>query len=174
VTAILSTMLASTFGLGRMLRSLADNGDAPGFLIDKGDVPLKGILFSGIGMLLGVSMSYLLPDQIYLFLISSGGFSLLMAYLVIMLTHLRFRRRYGCPPKGNCQLSGYPYTTWIGIISLVIAIVSMPLIPGQGTGLFAGLVLIAVYSIAYYIFRSNSLRVAPAAKPLPEQDQEKK
>ena len=174
VTAILSTMLASTFGLGRMLRSLADNGDAPGFLIDKGDVPLKGILFSGIGMLLGVSMSYLLPDQIYLFLISSGGFSLLMAYLVIMLTHLRFRRRYGCPPQGNCQLSGYPYTTWIGIVSLLIAIVSMPLIPGQGTGLFAGLVLIAVYSLAYYIFRSNSLRVAPAAKPLPEQDPEKK
>jgi amino acid transporter, AAT family len=168
ITAILSTMLASTFGLGRMLRSLADSGDAPGFLIDKGDIPLKGILFSGLGMLLGVSMAYLLPDQIYLFLISSGGFSLLFAYLVIMLTHLRFRRRYGCPPQGNCQLSGYPYSTWVGIISLITAIVTMPLIPGQSAGLFAGLVLIAIYALAYYIFRSAALGVAPAAKPLPD------
>ena len=53
-------------------------------------------------------MAYLLPDQIYLFLISSGGFSLLLAYLVIMLTHLRFRRHYGCPPQGNCQLAWIP------------------------------------------------------------------
>ncbi|HEX3012181.1 MAG TPA: amino acid permease, partial [Syntrophomonadaceae bacterium] len=43
VTAILSTMLASVFGLGRMLRSLADNGHAPAILNDTGDVPLRGI-----------------------------------------------------------------------------------------------------------------------------------
>lgn len=170
ITAILSTMLASTFGLGRMFRSLADNGDAPGFLLDKGDVPLKGILMSGIGMLLGVSMSYVLPDQIYLFLISSGGFSLIFAYLVIMMTHLRFRRSHGCPPQGNCQLAWYPYSTWIGIISLVIAIVTMPLVPGQGAGLFAGLVLIAVYSGFFYVFRYAPLRTAPAPKPVQDQN----
>ncbi len=166
VTAILSTMLAATFGLGRMLRSLADSGDAPGFLIDRGDVPLRGILFSGLAMLLGVSMSYVLPDRIYIFLISSGGFSLLFAYLVIMLTHLRFRNRCGCPPQGQCQLGGFPYTTWVGIISLIIVIIAMPLIPGQGSGLFAGLVLLGIYSLAYYIFRLAPLRTAPAAKPI--------
>ncbi|MEA4924439.1 MAG: amino acid permease [Syntrophomonadaceae bacterium] len=174
ITAILSTMLASTFGLGRMFRALADNGDAPGFLTDKGDVPLKGILMSGIGMLLGVSMAYVLPDQIYLFLISSGGFSLLFAYLVIMMTHLRFRRRHGCPPRGNCQLAWYPFSTWIGIISLVVAIVTMPLIPGQGAGLFAGLVLIALYSALFFIFRYAPLRTAPAPKPIPDHKPEPK
>lgn len=171
ITAILSTMLAATFGLGRMLRSLADNGDAPGFLVDRGDVPLKGILFSGIAMLLAVSLSYLLPDRIYIFLVSSGGFSLLFAYLVIMLTHLRFRIRNGCPPQGHCQLPGYPYTTWAGIISLAFVIATMPLIPGQGSGLFAGLALVMVFSLAYYATRLAPLRTAPAAKPMPK-DQE--
>lgn len=165
VTAILSTMLAATFGLGRMLRSLADNGDAPAFLIDRGDVPLKGILFSGIAMLLSVSLSFILPDRIYIFLVSSGGFSLLFAYLAIMATHLRFRKQSGCPPQGNCQLAGYPYTTWAGIISLTIVIITMPLIPGQGSGLFAGLALIGIFSAAYYISRLAPLRTAPAAKP---------
>ncbi len=165
VTAILSTMLASVFGLGRMLRSLADGGDAPVFLIDHGDVPLRGIMFSGVAMLAAVSMAYLLPDRIYLFLISSGGFSLLLAYLAIVVTHLRYRRIYGCPPRGNCQLVGYPYTTWIGIISLVIAIVTMPLIPGQGTGLLAGLFLVGLYSLVYLLSRPARSRAIAAAKP---------
>jgi len=168
VTAILSTMLAATFGLGRMLRSLADNGDAPAFLIDRADVPLKGILFSGLAMLVSVSISYVLPDRIYIFLISSGGFSLLLAYLVIMLTHLRFRRLRGCPPSGDCQLRGYPYTTWAAIISLFITIVTMPLIPGQGAGLFAGLMLLVFYSLAYLVFRAVPFRMeSAAAKPMP-------
>lgn len=167
ITAIISTMLAATFGLGRMLRSLADNGDAPAFLIDRGDVPLKGILFSGIAMLLSVSLSYVLPDNIYIFLVSSGGFSLLFAYLFIMLTHLKLRKRNGCPPQGHCQLAGYPYTTWTGIISLAIVIITMPLIPGQGSGLFAGLALVGIYSLVYYTTRLAPLQTAPAAKPMP-------
>jgi AAT family amino acid transporter len=168
VTAILSTMLASVFGLGRMLRSLADNGHAPAFLRDKGDVPLRGILFSGVAMLAAVSLSFYVPKQIYIFLVSSGGFSFLLTYLVIMITHLRFRARRGCPPTGHCQLSGYPYTTWAAIISLVLAIASMPLIPGQGSGLFAGLALVAFYSVAYlashYIYRQH--QVPATLKPL--------
>lgn len=169
VTAILSSMMASIFGLGRMLRSIADNGDGPGFLKEKGDVPLRGILFSGIMMLLGVSMSYLLPDRIYVFLVSSGGFSLLFVYLIITLTHLKFRRRAGCPPQGNCQLAGYPYTNWIAIIGLAASIVTMPFIAGQGSGLFAGLVLIIFYSAVYPLVRRTfgSLQPEPAAKPVP-------
>lgn len=169
ITAILSTMLAATFGLGRMLRSLADSGDAPGFLMDRGEVPLRGILFSGLAMLLAVSLSYILPDRIYVFLISSGGFSLLLAYLVIMLTHLSFRRQCGCPPNGHCQLVGYPYTTWAAIISLIIVIITMPLIQGQGSGLFAGLLLVALFSLAYPLFRLAPLRSLPASKPFPHE-----
>jgi AAT family amino acid transporter len=172
VTAIISTMLASTFGLGRMLRSLADTGHAPAFLNDRGDVPLKGILFSGLAMLAGVSLSYVLPKQIYIFLVSSGGFSLLLAYLIIMLTHLRFRARVGCPPAGHCQLGGFPYTNWLAIIGLFLSIATMPLIPGQGSGLAAGLMLVAFYSAAFWIFRGRSSQMAAApAKPLLNQPQ---
>lgn len=153
VTAILSTMLAATFGLARMARSLADEGHAPGFLIDKGDVPWRGILFSGFAMLVGVSLAYLLPRGIYIFLVSSGGFSLLFAYVIILVTHYKFRVRHGCPPAGHCQLPGFPYTSWIAIIGLAIIIATMPLIPGQGSGLFAGLLLVAFYAAGYFVFK---------------------
>ena len=148
ITAILSTMLAAMFGLGRMIRSLADEGLAPKWLIDKRDVPKRGILFSGISMLLGLGLGMLLP-RVYLFLISSGGFALLFTYAVIMATHIRLRKRNGCPPDGKCQMRGYPYTSWFALVSMIIIILSMPLIPGQGVGLIAGIIMIAAYSLIY-------------------------
>ncbi len=168
VTAILSTMLAATFGLGRMARSIADAGNAPAILIDKGEVPLRGILFSGISMFVGAALSYVLPRSIYIFLVSSGGFAILFTYVIILFTHYKHRAANGCPPKGNCQLSGFPYTSWIAIAGLIVVIITMPLVPGQGSGLFAGIMLVTFYSLAYAIFKalpSKLITAQPAAKP---------
>ncbi len=148
ITAILSTMLASMFGLGRMMRSLAEEGLAPGWLQDHRDVPYRGILFSGFSMLLGLGLGMLLP-RVYLFLISSGGFALLFTYVIIMATHIRFRKKNGCPPDGKCQLWGFPFTSLFVLLSLVIIIVSMPFVPGQTSGLIAGISLILFYFICY-------------------------
>jgi len=107
ITAILSTMLAAMFGLGRMMRSLVDEGLAPIWLKDKKDVPYRGILFSGFAMLVGLGFGLLLP-RVYLFLISSGGFALLFTYAVIMATHIRFRKKHGCPPGWKMSDVGVP------------------------------------------------------------------
>jgi L-asparagine transporter-like permease len=148
ITAILSTMLAAMFGLGRMIRSLADEGHAPKWLKDKRNVPYRGIVFSGLAMLIGLGLGLLLP-KVYLFLISSGGFALLFTYAAILATHIRFRKDNGCPPEGKCQMPGYPYTSWIALISIVTVILSMPLISGQSSGLIAGFVMVALYSLIY-------------------------
>jgi L-asparagine transporter-like permease len=152
ITAILSTMLAAMFGIGRMIRSLAGEGLAPGWLKDKKDVPHRGILFSGLAMLAGLGIGLLLP-RVYLFLVSSGGFALLFTYAVIMATQLRFRKRCGCPPEGKCQMPGYPYSSWLVMAVLFAAILSMPFIPGQGTGLVTGIILIFLYSSIYLVIR---------------------
>jgi AAT family amino acid transporter len=159
VTAILSAMLAATFGLGRMIRSLSEERHAPAFLADKeSEIPRAGILFSGGSMLLGLALSFSLPRYVYIFLVSSGGFSLLFTYVVIVATHYKFRKTQGCPPKGKCQLPGFPYVSWITLGSLVLIIASMPLIPGQGTGLLAGIILVAFYSGCYMLKRYTELR----------------
>lgn len=151
VSAILSTMLAAVFGLGRMIRSLADEGHAPSFLKDNNNVPYRGILFSGLAMLGGLGLGSILPQQIYIFLISSGGFALLFSYIVIMVTHYKFRKRNGCPKKGKCQLPGYPFSSWIVLISLMTIVASMPIVKGQGMGLFAGLAMLIIYIMIYFI-----------------------
>jgi L-asparagine transporter-like permease len=158
VTAILSTMLASMFGLGRMIRSLADEKQAPSWLIDKKDVPYRGILFSGFAMFLGLGVGLLLP-KVYLFLISSGGFALLFTYAVILATHIRFRKKFGCPPKGNCQMPWYPYTSWIALLCMVLILFSMPFLSGQTSGLIAGLSMILLYTSCYFIQKKIRLKL---------------
>lgn len=157
IFAILSTMLAAMFGLGRMIRSLADEGLAPQWLKERNNVPRRGILFSGLGMLLGLGLGLLLP-RIYVFLISSGGFALLFTYTVIMASHIRFRKKHGCPPEGKCQMPGFPYTSWFALISMIIIIFSMPAIPGQSSGLIAGISIIVLYSVIYVMMKVISVR----------------
>lgn len=153
ITAILSTMLAAMFGLGRMIRSLAEEGYAPNLLKDKGEIPYRGIIFSGLSMLIALILGIFLPSEVYIFLVSSGGFSLLFTYLVILVTHYKFRKNNGCPPEGKCRFPGYPYTSYLSIIALISIIVTMPLIPGQGAGLVAGIGLIIFYTLIYYFFK---------------------
>ncbi len=166
VTSILSTMLASMFGMGRMIRSLAHDGYAPAWLKEEREVPVRGIMFSGIGMLGGVLLSYVLPKYIYLFLVSAGGFSLLFTYAIIMATHYKFRKMHGCPEKGHCQLWGYPYTTLFGLVALIGILASMPLVPGQGSGLVAGLALVAFFSLVYMITGVKSAQNPAILMPL--------
>jgi L-asparagine transporter-like permease len=147
-SAILSTMLATMFGLGRMMRSLARDRQAPAWLRESTDVPYRGILASGAVMLASLWFGLLLP-RVYMFLLSSGGFAILFTYAVLMASHLRFRKKFGCPPEGKCQMSGYPYTTIFVLISLIVAIASMPFVEGQTSGLIAGIVLVVFFEGSY-------------------------
>jgi L-asparagine transporter-like permease len=167
ISAILSAMLACIFGLGRMIRSLVDEGHAPNWLKDARDVPFRGILFSGLAMLIGLGFGLLFP-RVYLVLITTGGFALIFTYTVIMASHIRFRKRNGCPPEGICQMRGYPYTSWIALLSMVVVLMCMPLIPGQGIGLVAGIIMVVMYSLIYFAmrYRRTSQTKNPAKRGL--------
>lgn len=152
ISAILSTMMASMFGLGRMMRSIADEGHAPKWLRDTKDVPYRGILFSGLAMLAGLGIGLLFPSA-YLFLVSSGGFATLFTYAAILATHIKFRKCNGCPPAGKCQMPGYPFTSWFALIGMIIIIFSMPLIKGQAPGLIAGIIMTVLFIAIYFVMK---------------------
>ena len=74
---------------------------------------------------------------------------MIFTYAVIMASHIRFRKKNGCPPVGKCQMPGFPYTSWIALISMIIVLLCMPFIPGQRVGLIAGIVMVVFYSGVY-------------------------
>lgn len=150
MSASISTMLAAMFGLSRMLHSLAEEGQAPAFLkqVTPMGLPRNALFASAAGMLIGVVLAFVLPKKVYLFLVSSGGFALIFTYLMILCSQLVLRKKLGCPKTG-CQLPGYPVLTWIGIIMLIGALASMPLVPDQWMGLVAGIGLVLLFALAY-------------------------
>jgi len=156
ISAILSTMLAAMFGIGRMIRSLVEDGLGPKFLKDKTEVPYRGILFSGFVMLLSLYIGMLFP-RVYLFLISSGGFALLFTYIILMVTHIRFRKVNG-KPEGNVRLHGFPYSSFFTLIGLLIAMVSMPFVAGQTAGFFAGIALVVFFTVSYVLLKYINTR----------------
>jgi L-asparagine transporter-like permease len=151
ISAILSTMLATIFGIARMLRSLVEDGLGPAFLRDHTEVPYRGILFSGFSMLISLFIGFIFPKA-YLFLISSGGFAILFTYAVMMLTHIRFRKKNG-KPESRCRLCGFPYSSLFTLFGLLVAIFSMPFMSGQTSGFFAGILLVAFFCLYYAILK---------------------
>lgn len=151
ISAILSTMVAAMFGIGRILRSLVEAGLGPQFLKDKTDVPYRGIVFSGLAMLVSLYVGLLFP-RVYLFLISSGGFAVLFTYIVLMLTHIRFRKING-KPEGKCRLYAFPYSSLFTLLGLIVAVFSMPFIEGQASGFFAGISLVVFFTVCYGIVK---------------------
>lgn len=159
ISAILSTMLAAMFGIGRMLRSLVEDGYGPRLLKDRTDVPYRGILFSGLSMLISLFVGLLFP-RVYVFLISSGGFALLFTYAILMITHIRFRKKNG-KPENNCRLCGFPYSSFFTLLGLIVAIFSMPFIKEQTSGFFAGLLLVAFFAVCYALMKARNRHALP-------------
>jgi L-asparagine transporter-like permease len=157
ITAILSTMLAAMFGVGRMMGSLVKDRLAPGWLYDKQAVPYRGILFSGLSMLVALWFGMFFPS-VYLFLISAGGFSILFAYTMIMATHIEFRRKKFLPAGGQGQKVRFPYASLVTFLALLVVIMGMPFVEGQVTGMIAGGTILALYAITYlviHVYRRN-------------------
>ena len=152
ITAILSTMLAAMFGVGRIMRSLAKDKLAPGWLNDKQSVPYRGILFSGLSMLVALWVGMLFPS-VYLFLVSAGGFSILFAYAMIMATHIRFRRKKLLPADGSSQKRLFPYASLVTLLALLAVMIGMPFVKGQGTGMLAGGMILLLYSVTFLVVR---------------------
>ena len=159
VTAILSTMLAVMFSLGRVLRSLAEDGMGPAWLVDRGTVPRRGIVFSGAAMLGGVALGYVVPRQVYVFLVSAGGFALLLVYGSIVAAHWRLRAEAA---PGARLVPAFPWSNALVLLLVLAVLAGMPLVPGQGMGLAAGLALTALAAGVYGLRRRGGRR--PAAR----------
>lgn len=150
-------------------RTLAARYFGPGTGFVVGWVYWTGMIFSGFAMLLTLWLGLLFP-RVYLFLISSGGFALLFTYAVILAIHIRFRKMYGCPPEGKCQMPGFPYSSWLALMGTIVIILSMPLISGQESGLIAGIAMVALFSLIYvamkFFSRSQVKNITDASRDI--------
>ena len=93
LTAALSVYNSSVYCNSRVLHGLAQQGNAPRFLmkVDKRGVPVTAIALSGVMTLICVVINYLIPGKAFQLLMALVVAALVINWAMISLTHIKFR-----------------------------------------------------------------------------------
>ena len=161
--AVLSTMNAALYANVRVLYSLAGEGEAPRIL---GRLNSKGLpaaaTWTSAGLLaLTLLMALFLPHKAYAYLVTATGFQAMFIWLVVLVTHLYYRRYLlrTHPERLGWRLWGYPYTTFFVIAVVLAALAGAPIAHGEEVGALIGLGAILAMVPVWYIVRGRIKRV---------------
>jgi GABA permease len=157
LTAVLSALNSGLFGSSRILLALTRNGDAPKVLtkLNKRGVPVTAILTGTTFGYLAVVMSYVSPDRVFPFLVTSYGTVAIFVYLLIALAQLRLRARLEreAPARLRVKMWGYPYLTILAIVAIVGGLVAMAFSADQHLALLFGVVSALTVVAGYFLRR---------------------
>ena len=153
VTAALSSMNTNVYLCSRMLFSLSRGGYAPGFLgrLSPAGTPVSAILVSGAGVLLAAAVSKLTP-QAYSYLFGIALFGAIIVWIIILLSHLAFRRRRD-PSTLAVTMPGYPLMQIAGIALLSAVLITMGLDKDWWLSWIVGVPWLGLLTIAYFLWK---------------------
>lgn len=170
LTAVLSALNSGLYASSRMLMALARKGDAPSLFsrLSGNGVPVLAILAGTVFGYVSVVMSYISPETVFAFLVSSYGTVAIFVYVLIAISQLVLRRRLEreSPDRLRVKMWAFPYLTIFAILGMVSIVVAMAFIPEQQTPLLFGVVSLAVLLAAYvprYLLGRNETPATTAA-----------
>ncbi len=170
ITAALSSCNTDLYLTTRMLFSLARGKYVPASLskLAKNGVPRRALAVSSAGMVAAILLAIYAPGKAFLALYGVAVAGMFFVWIVILLTHIAFRRALGPErvAKLPMRLRFYPYSTFLGIAALLGITISTFFVDGlQWTvpGFAPFLVLI---TMVYWFTRrrsqdSSTLNAAP-------------
>jgi len=155
ITAVLSVYNSAVYSNGRMLHSLAHQGNAPKFLgkVAKNGVPMAGVLMSAGITVIAVFVVFLWPEFAFNYLMSIALFAGILNWIMVLITQLKFRKRIGPEEaaKLTFKLPLYPVINYVVIAFLLFVVVMMGFSPGYQPALIVGPIWLVVLLVAYQI-----------------------
>jgi AAT family amino acid transporter len=165
LTAALSSVNCNLYLTARMLFSLARGGYAPAGLgrLSKRGTPVTALLASSIGMVAALFLERRYSGSAYVYMLGSAFFGGIFVWLMIFMTHLRFRRRLARSgetvrrfgPRG-------PWSSLFGLVALGAVLVSTWWVPGLRITVTAGLPWLLFITLCYLIWRKTHPKTAGA------------
>ena len=147
LTAVASCLNSALYTASRMAYSLSARGDAPASWsrVTSRGVPSVAIMVSTAVGFLGVVGNYVLPGQIFGYLLATSGAIALFVYLVIALSQLRMRRELDAAGvKPAVRMWAFPALTYLTIVFIAVVLLMMAVLPGQRLELWFSIALAAV------------------------------
>ncbi|HTQ85616.1 MAG TPA: amino acid permease, partial [Candidatus Solibacter sp.] len=162
VTAALSSMNTNLYLATRMIFSLARGGYAPAALgrVNARGAPVPALMLTAAGLAVATVVNLVSPDRAYVLLFGVALFGGLFVWLMVFLTHLKFRPAWerSVGARLPVRMIGYPYTSLLGAGLLVAILATTWWIPGMQPALVAGLPWLGVVTIGYWIWGRPAVR----------------
>ena len=156
--AIFSAYNSCLYSNARMLRGLALHGDAPKFLarLSRHGVPWCGVLFSSFFVSLVILLCYFLPKEAFNYIMSIATVAVLMSWMLILLTHIQFRRHLGKEAeKLSYRMIGYPWTDIVSLLYFAMIIVIMVMLPAFRHAVLLAPIWILIIAAGYKLTRKS-------------------
>lgn len=123
--AALSAMNSQLYIGTRMLFSLSRAGFAPRRfgVLSRNGVPTAALLVCTTGIFLAAVLNARYHDRSFLLMLAIAMFGPMFTWLMIFVTHLRFRQRY-TDARLPFRMWGYPYTSLLGALLMAAALIT--------------------------------------------------
>jgi len=159
LTAALSSSNTDIYLTSRMLFSLSRGNLAPRMFgkLSKFHVPFTALTISAIGIAFSIALDYFLGStSAYLDIFGIAVFGGIFAWIMILLSHISFRRKY---KKENLKIK-YPvkgsiYFSIIGAVLLTGILISTWFTPGIQITIPSGIVALFVFTLLYLAYHKR-------------------
>ncbi|WP_344682358.1 amino acid permease [Saccharopolyspora taberi] len=126
LTAALSSCNSGLYSTGRILRSLAQRGEAPAFTerLNSRRAPYGAVLFTGAVFLAGVLLNYVVPKEAFDIATSISALGVIATWAALLHAQTRLRKRAasGELVRPAYRMPGSPYTNWVVLAFLVLIV----------------------------------------------------
>jgi amino acid transporter, AAT family len=161
LTAALSSAMCNLYFTARLLFSLARGGYAPARLgtLSKRGMPVAAVWASGVGLLLALLLAHFFERTAFVFMIGVAFFGGPFIWIMILITHLAFRREHERTAKPFLRLAPRgPWSSLFGLVGLVAVLISTWWVPGFRVTMPAGVAWLAFLTICYVIWSQVAMR----------------
>lgn len=156
LTAAMSGCNSGIYSAGRMLYTLAKNGQAPKFFgkVSRSGIPKNSIVVTILLLLVGVLFNYLAPDsKLFLYIYSASILPGMMPWFALAFSQFKFRKKWK-NQMGDHPFKSFffPISNYITIIFLSLVLIGMWFNPDTRMSLIVGASFILIVTLSYYIF----------------------
>jgi len=156
--ASFSVMAGTVFSANQILFSLGKSFEAPGFVTktSRRGVQYGALILTTILIAIAIGASYILPSNVYNFLISASSFFTFFTWILILWTFLRWRKTEHAKGQHMSFLAfGQPVSTVITMLVILILTGYALIQRDQRLGFYACLVMMVCLAIGYVFTRRH-------------------
>lgn len=166
ITSGLSSSNTGLYGGSRMVFSMSDKRFVPPGMkkLNGRKVPKWAVLMTGLGMSVGILVTYLAPNSVYVWMSSAASFAALWTWGTILISELLFRRKF--TGRLRYPTPGWPVIPFIGLALIAATLAAIAVSPLTDLSVWSGavwLVFLIVWWFSYARRHNHEENTGPSS-----------